>query len=84
MGKHLQAELDLSNDSNQEPYEKRKIAPSGVSRVVGLGIVSAASAIAGGLAMAWWHRKTLAKLQNPIASEDPQTPQSRNAEPKIE
>jgi hypothetical protein len=70
----------LANDSNEEPYEKDKIARSGVSRVVGLGIVSAASAIAGGLAMAWWHRKTLAKLQNPIAREGQSTEKSQKEE----
>jgi hypothetical protein len=28
-----------------------------------LGAVAAASALAGGLAAAWWHRKTLSKLR---------------------
>jgi flagellar basal body-associated protein FliL len=76
--------MDLANNSNQEPYEKTKSASGGASKVVGLGIVSVASAIAGGLAMAWWHRKTLSKLQNPIASVDRKTPQPQNAGPKIE
>ena len=70
----------MANGSNQEPYEGIKAAPSGVSRILGLGIVSAASAIAGGLAMAWWHRKTLAKLQNPIAPDDPMTGKSQKEE----
>jgi hypothetical protein len=30
--------------------------------------MSAASAVAGGIAVAWWYRKTLAKLQNPIST----------------
>jgi len=34
--------------------------------VLGLGIVAAASALVGGMTVAWWHRKTLEKLQNPI------------------
>ena len=29
-----------------------------------LGVVAAAPALAGGLAAAWWYRKTLSKLQN--------------------
>jgi hypothetical protein len=35
-----------------------------------MGWIAVASAIAGGLAVAWWHRKTLSKLQNPILSAD--------------
>lgn len=76
--------MDLANDSKQESYEKKTAARSGVKRAVGLGIVSAASALAGGLAMAWWHRKTLAKLQNPIATGDQPAEKSNKAEPEAE
>jgi len=37
-----------------------------------LGVVTAASALAGGLAAAWWYRKTLEKLrQSPENAENP-------------
>lgn len=76
--------MDLANDSRQEPYEKKAAVQAGVSRVVGLGLVSAVSAIAGGLAMAWWHRKTLAKLQNPIAADDQSAGKSQKVDPKVD
>jgi hypothetical protein len=34
----------------------------GASRWVKVGVVAVATAAAGGLAAAWWHRKTLARL----------------------
>ena len=60
----------MTNDSNQEGYELTNASKRRPSKVLGLGLVSAASAVAGGLAVAWWYRKTLTKLQNPIAIED--------------
>lgn len=57
----------MINDANEKPYAEKKSALAGASRVIGLGLISAASAIAGGVAMAWWYRKTISKLQNPIA-----------------
>jgi hypothetical protein len=40
---------------------------------VGVGLVAAASALAGGLATAWWYRKTLHRLQEgEAACENPQ------------
>ena len=41
------------------------------------GLVALSSAIAGGLAAAWWHRRTITKLQNPILSMDIQVAESR-------
>jgi len=35
-----------------------------------VGVMGVSSVLAGALAAAWWHRKTLAKLQNPILSVD--------------
>ena len=58
----------MANDSNDEIYSQDTSSARKVSKVLGLGLVSAASAIAGGLAVAWWYRKTLTKLQNPIVS----------------
>ena len=60
----------MTNDSNQERYALTNASKSRPSKILGLGLVSAASAVAGGLAVAWWYRKTLAKLQNPIAIGD--------------
>jgi flagellar basal body-associated protein FliL len=47
----------------------------GRSRWEKLGIVAAVSALAGGLAAAWWYRKTLSKLQE--AGERQDDPQIR-------
>ena len=42
---------------------------AGLGRLSGalkVGMVAGVSAVAGGLAVAWWHRKTLEKLRNPV------------------
>jgi hypothetical protein len=70
----------LSNDSEKDTYLRVKDQKSGASRVLGLGLVSAASAIAGGLAVAWWYRKTLTKLQNPISQENLQNSELSQSE----
>jgi hypothetical protein len=58
----------VSSETNKETYErKNSLKPQG-SSVLKVGLISAASALAGGLAAAWWYRKTLHKLQNPIAT----------------
>jgi hypothetical protein len=46
-----------------------------------LGLVSAASALAGGFTVAWWYRKTLTKLQNPIAIGDSSKPKALEINP---
>ena len=56
----------VSLASSPEPLE-------GKSRWVKMGLVAAASAVAGGLAAAWWYRKTLASLQE--AGESSNNPQ---------
>ncbi len=35
-----------------------------------IALISTVSAVIGGLAVSWWHRKTLSKLQNSVNSED--------------
>jgi hypothetical protein len=58
----------VSSETKKEVYgknESRKAQGSGILKV---GLISAASAVVGGLAAAWWYRKTLHKLQNPIVS----------------
>jgi hypothetical protein len=46
-----------------EPHEAK-------SRWVKVGFVAVASALAGGLAAAWWYRKTLASLQDAEEAAD--------------
>ena len=49
-----------------------------------LGLLAVSSAVVGGLAAAWWHRRTLAKLQNPILSDETDsvpTLESQNQDP---
>jgi hypothetical protein len=60
----------VANDSKKESYMENGSRYSLPPRAVGLGLLSVASALAGGLAVAWWYRKTLTKLQNPIISAD--------------
>ena len=47
---------------------------------VRLGLIAAASAVAGGLAVAWWHRKTLQRLNNPIAADQVKYPANSDAD----
>ncbi len=66
----MSTEESSANSSNKETYREDS---DGRSRAVGLvqvGLIAAASAVMGGVAAAWWHRKTLAKLQNPIIVPD--------------
>jgi len=58
----------LANDREKDTYKHDKSYRNRFPKAIGLGLVSAASAILGGLAVAWWHRKTLEKLQNPIVT----------------
>ena len=60
----------MENERNEETYRQEGSQKPKLPKALGLGLVSAASALAGGLAVAWWYRKTLAKLQNPIVSQD--------------
>jgi hypothetical protein len=58
-----------------DPVEKRPQPEAGrpVSGWLKVAGVAAVSAMAGGLAAAWWHRKTLAKLrQGEVASQNPE------------
>jgi len=59
----------MANNGDKKTYEQNGETKTRVAKVLGLGLISAASAVAGGLAMAWWYRKTLSKLQNPIATD---------------
>jgi hypothetical protein len=54
-----------------------------VPKVLGLGLFSAASAIVGGVAVAWYYRKTLTKLQNPIESTEIQKFESPESDDEV-
>jgi hypothetical protein len=80
----------LANDSNDKVYHQSNSSRGRAAKVLGLGLVTAATAFAGGLAVAWWYRKTLTKLQNPIAvpefpnSESPETDEEMPPPPETE
>ncbi len=56
----------MPSDRNKASYATSSTPAQSHSKLIEIGLVAAASALAGGLAAAWWHRKTLTKLQNPI------------------
>ena len=60
----------MANDSKDKAYtdDHRKIQV--VGSPVKLGLIATVSALAGGLAVAWWYRETLKKLRNPVISEN--------------
>ena len=58
--------LESSTSSAPQPVAEQ------TSGWLKLGVVAAASALAGGLAAAWWYRKTLKKLRQ--AEEDGRNP----------
>ncbi len=53
----MSTSLDSSTSATTEPEKQ------GLSGWLKLGIVAGASALAGGVAAAWWYRKTLNKLR---------------------
>jgi hypothetical protein len=57
----------MSNDSKEAVYKQPEVAGGYSSSALKVGLISVASAIVGGLAAAWWYRKTITRLQNPIA-----------------
>jgi len=59
------------SDSSTSPDTQPSAQPSGWFL---MGAVAAASVLAGGLAAAWWYRKTLSKLHQ--ANEDVPNPDS--------
>ena len=73
----------MANDSKDEVYPRNKSSKGRAAKVLGLGLVTAASAFAGGLAVAWWYRKTLTKLQNPIAVPEFPNPESPETEEEM-
>jgi len=62
-------------DEKTDPVAQADTVPKmALSATVRVGLIAAASAVAGGLAVAWWHRKTLQRLNNPIAGDQLKNP----------
>jgi hypothetical protein len=53
----------MASNLESEISEKKRTAGTGSSGWFKVALVAGASALAGGLAAAWWHRKTLNKLR---------------------
>jgi len=68
----------MSSERKKEAYENTEPEHPPASKLLKLGLISVSSAVIGGLAAAWWYRKTLTKLQNPIIQEDIQKSESKN------
>jgi len=54
---------NMTTTTESEALTPTEITSSGSSNWARVGIVAAASALAGGLAAAWWYRKTLKTLR---------------------
>ncbi len=52
-----------ANNSESDSYSFAERRSQQASRWLKVGIIAAASALAGGLAAAWWHRKILKTLR---------------------
>jgi len=53
----------MKNEIESETYSHTEILGPGSSNWVKVGVVAAASALIGGMAAAWWYRKTLKTLR---------------------
>ena len=73
----------MTSDSKQEGYVQEGKSDRRPSKALGLGLISAVSALAGGIAVAWWYRKTLTKLQNPIVVPEFPEPESQEIDEEI-
>jgi len=56
----------MANSGNEKVYGDKSKADGHLSEAFQVGLIAATSAVVGGLAVAWWHRKTLSKLNNPV------------------
>jgi hypothetical protein len=62
----------MPSDLKSAPLAESGAAREDKFRWSKVGFVAVASALAGGLAAAWWYRKTLASLQEANESNNPQ------------
>jgi hypothetical protein len=60
----------MTNSLDSSPSDQSKQTGAQPSRWLEVGVVAAASALAGGLAAAWWYRKTLSKLHQADGSQE--------------
>jgi hypothetical protein len=62
-GHILEALKFMASNSESEPYKLTLSKRGQPSRWIKVGVIAAATALAGGLAAAWWYRKTLKTLR---------------------
>jgi hypothetical protein len=79
MASTLESSDSTTEAPEQTPQEPQKSQPPGWLKV---GAIAAASALAGGLAAAWFYRKTLTKLQE--GENGVRTGQVRTSEADLE
>jgi len=60
----------MANEGKEKVYEEGSQRTPAAGAAIKVGLIATVSALAGGLAVAWWYRETLKKLQNPIKSKD--------------
>jgi hypothetical protein len=60
----------MANESKDEVYKDEGGKNQAPAAALKVGLIATASALAGGLAVAWWYRETLKKLQNPVNSKN--------------
>jgi hypothetical protein len=60
----------MASDRGKKSYVDDSARTSSVAGPVKVGLIATASALAGGLAVAWWYRDTLKKLRNPVVLEN--------------
>jgi len=74
----MPSDLDSAGSDPELPLSTPKeSAPSRTTNWLKVGAVAAASAVAGGLAAAWFYRQTLTRLQQ--AAEDNHSPEINTA-----
>ena len=70
----------MTNISKQDTYLPVVGEEKAKTRALKVGMIATASALAGGLAVAWWYKETLKKLRNPIHLENLPKRESFNGE----
>jgi hypothetical protein len=60
----------MTSSGKEEAYKRNFKSTNDQTKVFKVGLIATASALAGGLAVAWWYRDTLKKLRNPVHSEN--------------
>jgi hypothetical protein len=71
--KHLELDKFMTNGVESDGFQSPPDGGEPRSGWLRIGLVAAASALAGGMAAAWWYRKTLNKLHE--SGENAENPQ---------